>query len=80
MPQNKLEQITGWFLYFVAQEGIVKFQTITDDGTLEIKQEIMQKFQKMKQTEDIEVILKTQMEVLQNHPEELLTQTKSVWG
>jgi hypothetical protein len=33
MPQNKLEQITGWFLYFVAQEGIVKFQTITDDGT-----------------------------------------------
>jgi hypothetical protein len=73
-PQNKLEEITSWFLYFVGQEGIVKYQTIDDDDTLEIKQEIMKKFQKMKQTEDMKVILEEQMEDLQTHAEELLVQ------
>ena len=69
-----MEEITGWFLYFVGQEGIVKYQTIADGDTLEIKQEIMQKFQKMKQAEDMEVILESQMEGLQTHAEELLAQ------
>ncbi len=78
-PQNKLEEITSWFLYFVGQEGIVKYQTIDDDDTLEIKQEIMKKFQKMKQTEDMKVILEEQMEDLQTHAEELLVQKDMDW-
>ena len=44
MPQNKLEEIAGWFLYFAAQEGIVNYRTITDGDTLQIKKEIIQKF------------------------------------
>jgi hypothetical protein len=44
MPQNKLEEIAGWFLYFAVQEGIVNYRTITDGDTLQIKKEIIQRF------------------------------------
>jgi hypothetical protein len=64
IPQTKLEEIAGWFLYDATQEGILKYQTITDDNTLEIKKESMQRFQELKQVEDMGVKLETQMEVL----------------
>jgi predicted RNase H-like nuclease (RuvC/YqgF family) len=74
MPQNKLEEITGWFLYFASQVGIVNYWTIADGDTLQIKKEIIQRFQEMKQAEDMGVILETHMETLQTHAEELLAE------
>ena len=74
MPQNKLEEIAGWFLYFAAKEGIVNYRTIADGDTLRIKKEDIQRFQEMKQAEDMGVILEAHMEALQNHAEELLAE------
>jgi hypothetical protein len=74
MPQNKLEEIADWFLYFATEEGIVNYRTIVDGDTLQIKKEIIQGFQEMKQTEDMGVILETHMETLQTHAEELFAQ------
>jgi hypothetical protein len=74
MPQNKLEEIAGWFLYFASQVGIVNYWTIADGDTLQIKKEIIQRFQEMKQAEDMGVILEAHMEALQNHAEELLAE------
>jgi hypothetical protein len=48
IPQTKLEEIAGWFLYYASQEGIVNYQTIADDNTSEIKKEIMQRLQEIK--------------------------------
>jgi ElaB/YqjD/DUF883 family membrane-anchored ribosome-binding protein len=69
-----LEKIAGWFLYDATQEGIFQYQTIADGNTLEIKKESMQRFQELKQVEDMGEKLETQMEGLQNHAEELLAQ------
>jgi hypothetical protein len=76
MPQNKLEEIAGWFLYFATEEGIVNYRTIVDGDTLQIKKEIIQGFQEMKQAEDMGVILETHMETLQTHAEELFSREK----
>ena len=74
IPQSKLEEIAGWFLYFAAQEGILNYCTIADGNTWEIMNRISQRFQEMKQAEEMCVVLEAQMVGLQNHAEELLAQ------
>jgi hypothetical protein len=52
----------------------VNYRTIADGDTLQIKKEIIQRFQKMKQAEDMGVILEAHMEALRTHAEELLAE------
>ncbi len=52
----------------------MNYRTIADGDTLQIKKEIIQRFQKMKQAEDMGVILEAHMEALRTHAEELLAE------
>jgi DNA repair exonuclease SbcCD ATPase subunit len=74
MPQNKLEEIAGSFLYFAAQDGILSYSTIAGGNTSEILNKIVQRFREMKEAEEMCVVLEAQMVGLQARAEELLAQ------
>ena len=80
MPQTKLEEIAGSFLYFAAQEGILSYNTIAGGNTSDILNAIGQKFREMKETQEMCVVLEAQMVGLQTHAEELLAQKESKRG
>ena len=74
MPQTKLEEIAGSFLYFAAQEGILSYSTLAGGNTSEILNKIVQQFQEMKEAQEMCVVMEAQMEGLQARAEEMLAQ------
>jgi hypothetical protein len=74
MPQNKLKEFAGWFLYFAAQKGIISYDTIDIGNTSEMMNEVDHRFQEMKQDEDMVIILESEMKDIQTQSEELLEQ------
>ncbi len=72
MPQNKLEEFAGRFLYFVTQKGIINYDTILSGNTSEMMNEVDQRFQEMEQAEDMVIILEAEMKGIQTQVEELL--------
>ncbi len=74
MPQNKLEEFAGWFLYFAAQKGILRYDTIASGNTSEMMNEVDQRFQEMQQAEDMVIILEAERKGIQTQAEELLEQ------
>ncbi len=74
MPQNKLEELGSWLLYFAAGNGILNLGAIAGGNTLDIRSCITQRFFEMKQAEEMCVVLEAQMVGLQTRAEELLAQ------
>jgi len=74
IPQNKLEELVSWFLYFAAEKGILNYGAIAGGNTLEIRNCISQRFFEMQQAEERCVVLEAQMVGLQAHAEELLAE------
>ncbi len=65
IPQNKLEEFTGLFLYFAAQKGIISYDTIANGNISEMMNEADQRFQEMQQAEDMVIILEAEMKGIQ---------------
>ena len=74
MPQDELEEFTGWFLVFACQRGIVQTQEVADGNISNIKRNVVERFKQLEQAEEMCVILEAQMVGIQTHSEELLVQ------
>jgi len=74
IPQQKLEELGSWLLYFAAEKGILNFGAIAGGNTEEIRSCISLRFSEMQRAEDMCVVLEAQMEGLQTHAEDLLAE------